>query len=518
MAPEQNHKETRIRAIALAYYSRKDILDAIYKFSAKREVSPRYYDGFGKRPDSFQYPSDILSLVKRGATSFHCSEEIWQDPLAITTEFTPEDYDQLRDGWDLVIDIDCNWIDYSKKAALAIISALEYRGVKNYGIKFSGSKGFHIIVPWEAFPKFIGDKNTSNAFPEFPRAIVNYLKELSRQPLEKFLEELPNDFSKVEGYTGIKCKDCKNLANENFEITLRCPKCNPPHIEIFKSSSKEYKNRKCPTCRTQLEKQNQESYYFCTHCDTDSIKNPDNFNKELIENDIFKILGLDVLLVSPRHLFRMPYSLHEKTSLSSTVITKEQLETFTFQDADPLNIKIRDFYPEAIPEEATSLLTEAIDYQKTLDRKAEEKKIDYDQIQSTEGQPKQKKDFKQIKLTEFKDKWYPPEITKILRGMQDGKKRSLFILLNFFRSLGMEKEDLEKKVTEWNKLNKPPLKKGYIDAQLLWNARHKPVLPPNFNNEVYKAIGVYEPDITSRKVKNPVSYTIRKSGAWKIKD
>ena len=99
--------------------------------------------------------------------------------------------------------------------------------------------------------------------------------------------------------------------------------------------------------------------------------------------------------------------------------------------------------------------------------------------------------------------------------MADGKKRSLFILINFFRSLGMEMEPLEEKLTEWNKLNKPALKKGYIDAQLIWHSKHKPVLPPNFNNDVYKEIGVFQPDIISRKVKNPVSYTIRKSGVWK---
>jgi len=120
-----DHKEQRVRSIALTYYSRKDILDAIYKFSQDREVSPRYFEGFGKRPDSFQYPSDIISLVKKGATSFHCSEEIWENPLDISTEFSEEQYNEIRKGWDLVIDIDCNWIDYSKKAALAIIKSLE---------------------------------------------------------------------------------------------------------------------------------------------------------------------------------------------------------------------------------------------------------------------------------------------------------------------------------------------------------------------------------------------------------
>src|SRR3989344_7893656 len=138
MAPDIDHKEERVRSIALTYYSRNDVLDALYKFSEKREISPRYYEGFGKRPDSFQYPSDITQLVKRGATSFHCSEELWNDPLKISTELNIDQYNEIREGWDLVIDIDCNWIDYSKKAALSIIKTLEMFGVRNIGIKFSG--------------------------------------------------------------------------------------------------------------------------------------------------------------------------------------------------------------------------------------------------------------------------------------------------------------------------------------------------------------------------------------------
>ena len=170
-------REERIRNIALSYYSRTDILDAIYAFSSKREVSPRYFEGFGKRPDIFQYPADILSLVKKGATSFHSSEEIWNNPLDLNTELNELQLNDLREGWDLVIDIDCKWIYYSKKAAIAIIKALESHGVTNIGIKFSGGKGFHIIVPWSAFPKYFAGKKTSDMFPDYPRAIVNYLKE-----------------------------------------------------------------------------------------------------------------------------------------------------------------------------------------------------------------------------------------------------------------------------------------------------------------------------------------------------
>ena len=57
-------KEKRIRAMTLSYYSRQDIRKAIFEFSKNRECVPRYFEGFGKRPDSFQYESDIIEHVK----------------------------------------------------------------------------------------------------------------------------------------------------------------------------------------------------------------------------------------------------------------------------------------------------------------------------------------------------------------------------------------------------------------------------------------------------------------------
>jgi len=51
--------------------------------------------------------------------------------------------------------------------------------------------------------------------------------------------------------------------------------------------------------------------YVCDKCNLDSINNPDNFS-DTTKTDLFELMGLDLVLVSPRHLFRMPYSLHEK--------------------------------------------------------------------------------------------------------------------------------------------------------------------------------------------------------------
>lgn len=510
--PSPEFKEQRIRKIALSYYSRKDVLEALYRFSQNREISPQYFEGFGKRPDSFQYHSDILALVKNGATSFHCSEEIWQDPLQLSTDLDEEQLNDLRTGWDLIIDIDCKWIDISKKAVQAIIRALEINNVKNIGIKFSGSKGFHIIIPWQAFPEAIGEIQTKDMFPEWPKAIVNYLKELSRPRLAHLIKDMDLDFTKEKGFTGIECNQCHNIASENYKIDLKCQKCIRPYIESFTTSIENYKQKHCPYCGNALKQTEKQKFYVCNNCRLNSLTSPNNFSEKITEN-LFEILGFDIQLVSSRHLFRMPYSLHEKTALSSIVIPKEKIQYFNIQDANPLNVNIIEFLPIPEKDEARQLLIHAIDWQKHHEIEQSEQKIKY-----KEQIPTQKnKKFEPIKIQNLTQDLYPPTINKILQGMHDGKKRALFILINFFRSLGQSIEQVEKIVNDWNKKNKPQLKQGYINAQLMWHSKNKIILPPNFDNEIYKAIGVLELDPLSEKIKNPVNYVIRKSGIWKNK-
>ena len=74
----------------------------------------------------------------------------------------------------------------------------------------------------------------------------------------------------------------------------------------------------------------------------------------------------------------------------------------------------------------------------------------------------------------------------------------------------MDKEELEKKIYEWNKKNNPPLKEGYIKSQLSWSYRKKPIMPSNCK-EFYQGIGVCQPDNFCTAIKNPVNYVIRKN-------
>ena len=394
----------KVKKITHLYYSRPEIQKEIFEFSKNREIAPSYMmESFGKRPDSFQYTRDIFEMVKKGATSFHCSEELWADPLNLQTGMNEEQLNELRIGWDLILDIDSKYLDYSKILAEQIMKILRFHNVKNVGIKFSGSKGFHIIVPWKAFPKEINEMKTSDMFPHWARIILKYISNKTKPLLVKEITKLTT----------------KNKYVRDFEAA-----------------------------------------------------------EEVVP---------DLILVSSRHLFRMPYSLHEKTSLASAVIDSDKISEFQPKDANPLKVKVKNFLPDSKEGEATELLREALDWSKESNY-VEKKKFD----------------FKPIVLKNLSEKNFPPSIQKILKGLSDGRKRALFILINLFRSVGIDKDELEKIIYNWNKKNKIPLKEGYIKSQISWSYRNKIVPPPNFDKDYYKGIGII-PTEEEMRYKNPVS-------------
>ncbi len=505
MAELTKEQEKKIRKITQMYYARPDIQQVIFDFSHDREISPRYFEGFGKRPDTFQFKGDILGLAKKGATSFHCSEELWLDPLKLETGMKKSESDELRIGWDLLIDIDCeHGIKYSKLAARAIIETFKQHGIKNVGLKFSGSKGFHILIPWKAFPKKINDEDLTNLFPEIPRKLIAYVKNYSANILRSIL---PPEFEKeLEGNlkTGYVCKNCGEFATEYRFVEFRCNHCNIFETRKFRMGTKG-KIPKCYKCKREMSFKPLKRFVECERCEMDSIKNPENFSRE--QKDIYSLMGLDLILVSPRHLFRMPYSLHEKTSLSSVVIDEKDLEDFSFKDADPLRIKIKNFMPDVFEGEAREFVVQALDWIKTsgMDKEVEKK---------ASGKYE---NFKSVKLENLADDQFPPTILKILEGVSDGRKRALFVLINFFRSVGLDKAELEKRIYEWNEKNEVPLKNGYITSQLSWSYGHKIVPPPNFDKEYYKGVGAI-PTAEELSLKNPVNYVTRKNFLYNNKN
>ena len=240
------------KSTCLKFYKRKDIQEAIVNHAQHKEIGMRYNEAFGKRPDTLTYPRDVLELALREATSFHASEELWENPLNLSSSLSKKELDQLRTGWDLVLDIDCKIVDYSRIAAAIIIDFLKYCGVKDISVKFSGNKGFHIGVPFEAFPKKVGEMETKDLFPDAAKKIAYYIKENIKKELGKQILEIEKgDIARI--------KEKVNLSQE--EVT-----------------------------RYEL----------------------DEDGDKIAKLNVDKFLEIDTILISPRHLYRMPYSLHEK--------------------------------------------------------------------------------------------------------------------------------------------------------------------------------------------------------------
>src|SRR3989339_322613 len=192
----------------LRYYKRKDVQEEMVEHSRDRELGVRYTEGFGKRPDILNYPREVIDFAIKGVISFHCSEERWKNPLDLTNELSKKDLNELRTGWDLVLDIDCKFLEYSKLCANLVVKFLLRSGVKNISCKFSGNKGLHIGVPFEAFPEKIGNKFTKDLFPEAPKKIANYIKEKIKTELSKqILDFEGGDFSKVKDRVGLAASE-----------------------------------------------------------------------------------------------------------------------------------------------------------------------------------------------------------------------------------------------------------------------------------------------------------------------
>ena len=108
--------------------------------------------------------------------------------------------------------------------------------------------------------------------------------------------------------------------------------------------------------------------------------------------------------------------------------------------------------------------------------------------------------------------YFAPCIKNILSGVDDGRKRSVFVLINYLSSLGWSFDDIQDLLLKWNKNNKEPLRENYIIQQVTYRRnRNKKILPPNCDNKMYyKDIGVCTPDDLCKRIRNPVNYSIIK--------
>ena len=181
------------------YYSRPDIQKEMLRIAKDREVAGAFRDGsYFRRPDIMAYPKDILERVRRGMLAFHCSVERWTNPMQLSPEMKPTDLDNIRKGFDLIIDIDAKIkLEHSKVAAEVVIGFLRDLGVEPT-VKFSGNRGFHIAIASEAFPKYVdlryataserqheGLDSITRLYPAVPRTTAFFIREKIKDYLQK---------------------------------------------------------------------------------------------------------------------------------------------------------------------------------------------------------------------------------------------------------------------------------------------------------------------------------------------
>ncbi|MBT4387757.1 hypothetical protein HOK68_05060 [Candidatus Woesearchaeota archaeon] len=433
----------------IEYYSREDIINELLKQSKNKEVgicfNMKYY---GQRPDVLSNAQDIITLAKAGATSFHISQETWSDPFLLQTNNSKKEMDQIRTGWDLIFDIDTDDIEYSKICAHFIIKKLNEFGISSTA-KFSGGNGVHIGVVYESFPKIFNGQKMNFLFPEVPRIIINFIREDMRA-------EFTNYF--------LKNYDIEKIVN-NIKENL---------FNDLKDFSK-------------VENKLKLNYYKNGFFDP------------------FSIIKVDTVLVASRHLYRMLYSVNEKTGLVSIPIDINNILNFDKNMAKIENIELNNilFLNRNVKEGcAINLLVQSYDFQiKNMIAEEEKRKTLIN---------------RQRNIPKIPEEYFSPCMKCILKGMSDGKKRSLFIMQNYLSNIGWTKEDTELLFNDWNDKHDEPLRPTYIKTHLNYHDKQKDKkLPPNCDNKTYYVdMGICKPDNLCQKIKNPVSYTIRKANTF----
>jgi len=421
------NKESIIR-----YYSKDVVLDAMIKHAKNKEVAVKYLDGgFGKRPDVLLYPGDVVEHAKKGAVSFHASEELWDNPLLLKPDMRKRELDEHRIGFDLIIDIDCPVFEYSKIAAELIIKAIKQHGVNAVSVKFSGNKGFHIGIPFEAFPSHVG----ADDFPDAVKNVAEYLIDYVKEDFGKRVLEFEGNVVEVARKSGV---DVKRLVKDKVFV---------------------------PDC----------------------------------------LLKVDTMLISSRHLYRMPFSLHEKSWLVSLPLRLKDVSEFRREHAVP---------------DAVESFEEVVFLERNAERGEAKRLFDFalsfvigKRMKQIEAESEKDSEVKLIRFRKaVRETFFPPCIKNGLKGLEDGRKRFVFCLLNFLRCVEWDYDAIRRLLYEWNERNAEKLRERIIDYQIRYHKlKKKKIPPPNCDNEMYyKDIGICKPDAICKGIKNPLQYVRRK--------
>jgi len=430
----------KAKKISKEWYSRDDVAEFLVNYLENREVMGFSVNNAVMRPLVLQQEGDVKLLAGK-LLSVHMSIDIYNDDPNIN------DINELQlAGWDLVIDVDCKELKYDNTtfpawsiAKFIVQDLAEFLSrdfeERNLYIKFSGNRGFHLVIPFTSFPKEVLGYDILKYKELLYRSIIIFFQDIAYDIFYKFLE-----------YQGI------------------------------------------PT----------------------DLFNPRDY------------VDIDVQLAAPRHMIRAPYSLHDKTLLVSVIIPPEKLKIFTPLDADPSVID-KIYVPE-IKNKQNPLLGDLFIYGllyyfyhiATTDYS---KRIEFLE-RFYKGRRKRRR---KIKLPN-EEELYPPCIKNLLKGLEDGRKRALFVLVNFFRIIGKSPDETLKILMEWNSRNKSPLKERMIEYAVEYHYNKakegRGYLPYGCERmqEEFAGMNICQKDELCSLVKNPIGYYFKKLSMYLNKE
>ena len=520
------------------YYSRDDIAQEMVTSAQDREVGGRYRSGgFGKRPDVLMYPADVKAMARGGITSFHFSVERWRNPKMLRPGMAKKELDALRSGWDLLLDFDPKDFILGKIVAEKFIEVLKQLKLRNVSVKFSGNKGWHIAIPFESFSgiESYDGKPIQEHFPDAVRKICEYLmfEKVSPRTMDKsgthiFQNDLVEQFEDrltVEEYRVLsgayifKWDDVPGAGEEHLRRFLSNAPYNHLHLEqapihknsagsmiTLQSASSWIKFRLSDDRRkASLETSDRRFAKLSVmdvgesvniYADSDVAWTKDN------HIDPFKIVDVDALLMTNRHMIRMPYSLHESSWLVSVPLPYERgvINLFDKEMARPHNMRVKETFlsGRSATNDALELFVRAYNWSAERHGREEEKL----HALSQEALSRIPKDAIPVDHV-------PPCVGRALEGLEDGRKRMEFILEGFLRKSGWGWPQVEAQLLEWDARNTPPLGEGYIKRHIRYGMnRERDVLPPNCRNTTfYNESGLCRSDAICKGIKNPISYS-----------
>lgn len=245
-----------------------------------------------------------------------------------------------------------------------------------------------------------------------------------------------------------------------------------------------------------------------------------------------KFVDIDLQVASKRHMIRAVCSINEKLPGVSVPLSYEELGRLPDE-----YIKYK--FPNALKLDKTEgIWSKTKTSNKILDliriatfwamlNEAANRRL----LKESSNMIKVRKKFKKItNLTPEveKEQLFPPCIRNILAGLEDGRKRAIFILINFLKNIGWDWDAITREIVDWNPRNKEPIRDSYIEYQLKWHKekyqKGEKYLPPSCNNETYykdmvSVNGpVCTPDELCPLIRNPLSYYYRKLRAMLPKE